>query len=69
MCVSTFAYLQDTVRFCQTLAETPESQLHKVFAGDPTVMVINSDDDDTEFAHPEGGSAIFYIEEEERLEG
>jgi hypothetical protein len=32
-------------------------------------MVINSDNDDTEFAHPEGGSAIFYIEEEERLEG
>jgi len=69
ICVSTFAYLQDTVRFYQTLAETPESQLHKVFAGDPTVMVINSDNDDTEFAHPEGGSAIFYIEEEERLEG
>ena len=57
ICVSTPAYLQHIVRFYQTIAETPESELHKVFAGDHTVIVIDSDNDDTKFAHPEGGSA------------
>jgi len=63
ICISTYAYISDTVRFLRTLAETPESEVHKVFEGDPSVRVIS--DDTLKVAYQEGGSATYYTEEEE----
>ncbi len=62
ICISTYTYISDTVRFLRTLAETPESEVHKVFEGDPSVRIIS--DDNLEVAYQENGSAIYYEEED-----
>jgi hypothetical protein len=62
VCISTYAYISDTVRFLRTLAETPESEVHRVFEGDPSVRVIS--DDTLKVAYQEDGWAIYYEEED-----
>jgi len=63
ICMSTLAYIRDTLQFLQTLAETSESDLQEVFRGDPTVIIVG---DNLKVAYQEGGSAIYYLEDEER---
>lgn len=61
VCISTLTYIQDTMRFLQTLAETPESEVHKAFEGDPSVRAIGNNN--LKVAYCEGGSAIYYDED------
>jgi len=63
LCISTLTYIQDTMRFLQTLAETPESGVHKAFEGGPSARVISNDN--LKVAYDEGGSVIYYDEEDE----